>query len=87
MAVEIRMNLFTDNCFLRLKDTQSQISEINSAGENYSFLRVGSQQLFPGSCCDFSLQPVHQRCDQSLLGVVGGEDQQHGVPGQTEGAL
>ena len=33
--------------------------------------------------CDFSLQPVHQRCDQSLLAVVGGEDQQHGVPGQT----
>ena len=26
---------------------------------------------------------VYQRCDQSLLGVVGGEDQQHGVPGQT----
>merc|ERR1711952_98439 len=39
--------------------------------------------ILPGSCCDFSLQPVHQRCDQSLLGVVGGEDQQHGVPGQT----
>ena len=27
--------------------------------------------------------PVLQRYDQSLLGVVGGEDQQHGVPGQT----
>ena len=46
-------------------------------------LRVGSQEYFPCSSCDFSLQPVHQRCDQSLLGVVGGEDQQHGVPGQT----
>ena len=27
--------------------------------------------------------PVHQRSEQSLLDVVGGEDQQHGVPGQT----
>ena len=41
------------------------------------------QQYLPGLVCDFTLQPVHQRCDQSLLGVVGGEDQQHGVPGQT----
>ena len=46
-------------------------------------LRVVSQQYFPRSRCDFSVQPVHQRCDQSLLAVVGGEDQQHGVPGQT----
>ena len=46
-------------------------------------LRIVSQQYFPCSSGDFSLQPVHQRCDQSLLGVVGGEDQQHGVPGQT----
>ena len=42
-----------------------------------------SQQHLPRSCCYFPLQPVHQRCDQSLLAVVGGEDQQHGVPGQT----
>ena len=41
-----------------------------------------SQQQLPRSSRDFSLQPVHQRCDQSLLAVVGGEDQQHGVPGQ-----
>ena len=46
-------------------------------------LRVGSKQNFCCSCCDFPLQPANQRCDQSLLGVVGGEDQQHGVPGQT----
>ena len=46
-------------------------------------LRVGSKQNFSCSCWDFPLQPANQRCDQSLLGVVGGEDQQHGVPGQT----
>ena len=46
-------------------------------------VRVRSQQQLPCFHCDFSLQPVHQRCDQSLLAVVGGEDQQHGVPGQT----
>ena len=45
--------------------------------------RVRGQQQLPRFHCDFSLQPVHQRCDQSLLAVVGGEDQQHGVPGQT----
>ena len=46
-------------------------------------LLVGSQEYLPCSSCDFSIQSVHQRCDQSLLVVVGGEDQQHGVPGQT----
>ena len=50
---------------------------------NKSPLWVRSQKLSPDLWCDFPLQPVHQRCDQSLLGVVGGEDQQHGVPGQT----
>ena len=39
--------------------------------------------MFPSLWCDFPIKPVHQRCDQSLLAVVGGEDQQHGVPGQT----
>ena len=50
---------------------------------NGGSLRVGGQQYFPGLPGDVLPQPVHQRCDQSLLAVVGGEDQQHGVPGQT----
>ena len=40
--------------------------------------------MFPGWSCDFPLQPGHQGSSQPLLAVVGGEAQQHRVPGQTE---